>query len=519
MLNAPSRLSNDQAGALAGLGQEDFYFFTLFILKRHRLSGPRGYHGRVCKAYSNITNPLMVAAWRESFKTTIGSEAAPTWETVKDPLHFDYIDVGSDLALARSRLAAIGSHCENNRLLRRLYPYMKPRKGYWTHTQKTIIGRDPLATGPTFEVRTTKQPSAGRHVRRINWDDPVNDSNYRSRDEQDELKRRFDDFWPTVTESELGADEVTFEVTFWADYDLNSHIIQQLYPDMLDLFIQPVRGYAEVGPAGQIEIVDDGAYAFPGEWDDARFERTRRKMDPSMFYAQYMLDLTPRAERAFQRAWLAGKYLALEELPELTIYMAVDGASTKGTSRPAIAVGGIDANNDVYAKVAVSDFKTHAEFIDAIFSHLKTHKPAKLAAENYGEGGRTLIETLRTEARRRGVYLPLVPVRGEKKEQRVPDVLWPLYQWGQMYHVQELRGSEYEAQLERFPAGGYDDEVDAMSYMVQLARKHGFRAPRPEEEKLRASLLHGVTEGGTLEQMMEPEFPDDEEIKVTEGFW
>jgi len=420
---------------------------------------------------------------------------------VRDHRNFSYLDLASDQKLLRTRLKAIGAACETNALLRRLYPYMAPLKGSWELSSKTIVGRDPSAMEPTFECRTFGQPVAGRHKGLINVDDPTNEKNYRIRSKQEELIAGFDSLWPTLTSE---SDWMTTEFTLWADYDLGSHIIRTLYPDALDLYIQPVRGYAEVDDAGKVTIVDNGVYADPEHWDDVRFEATRRKFsDPAMFYAQYMLDLTPRGERSFQESWL--RHQDRREWPQLTYVLIADPASGGGTSRPALVCMGMDAEGVIYLEDAEDAFRSVAEHCEGILAWYDKYKPLCLVIENYAGIGRATIEHVKELARKRGKWIVIREVRGAKKEQRIPDTLWPLYGWGRVIHAPEFRGSEYEAQLSRFrPEIAHNqrlDLIDAASYGPPVLQRMAGRG-----EKRKPGKEH--PRGHTLEAMFEEELED-----------
>jgi len=449
----------------AALGKRSLHFFTMFVLGYDRLSGPGGFHWEVCKRLTNVKKPQFHAYYRGAFKTTM-SLARALWRAVQEPETYDHIHIYSDAKLGEARFKEMGRHCERNPVLLRLYPYMAPAAGSWDKTQKTIRGR--TKGGPTFELRTVSQPQTGRHVAGIDIDDWVNDANFLSRQAQEELCAKFRALFPTIN-----TDELLIWGTFYADYDVWQYVIQHYYPRDLDLFVQPVRGYARINQSGRIEIVDNGVYVDPENWNDARFQREmRRVVDPRFGALQYMLDTSVRGDDRFDMNMV--RYMAREDMPPMTLYLGLDPASGTGTSHPGLGLVGIDADRRLYVLGSWGGFSREAEFVEMAFDISQEEGVEAWGVEMYGSIGHTTRQNIEEIAEERGTYPMIEELTGGGKETRIRQVLLTRYQRGRVIHAHELRGGEYEKQLASFPFSKDTDELDAVCRAAEVALKYGY---------------------------------------------
>ncbi len=517
-IRTPEKWGKGDREVYRSIADNSLHFFTVFVAGYDRLTLPDGFHGGLCRRLSHIGKPMLELDWRGAFKTTVAAIARPLWGACKDPKRYDHIHIVDDLPLGKQHLKVIGGHIypptEENKVLRALYPEVQPDKSQWSLTSKSLAGRVLQKEGPTFEVRSTGQSLAGRHRAAITMDDLVNEQNYQSRMLQDELKDKFKYMWPT-----LDTDDLVMIGTLYAGYDLWGYIIQELWPEIIDVFVQPVRGTAKiVADQHRKRIVGDdtGVYAHPAEWDDDRYERTRRQVkDPYVFACQYMLSTEQERGIGIKSQWI--QYFEGEELPLMSTFIGVDSASGKGTSRPAIAVCGITEAGDFYALHSDSDFETEAELIEAVFLAHTKYSPIIVAVERYGQGGYGTILQIENLMRRKRQYMPIEPVTGhaQGKIPFIREALRPLYKMGMMYHLPAFRGSEYEAELNAFPGGQYLDELDAMAHAVSQALKFGFQESGDRPKREMPKVKNGDKIGYTLEQLTRPvPFEEDSSRKA-----
>ena len=236
----PSKLSRSQIALLRALGLKCFHFFTVFVAGYDRHGPPGSFHWRLCRAMEAVERPLFVMCYRGALKSTT-AKARMLWRAAQDPVSFDAMLLVDDANLGLQHLAEVGAQVEQNEVLHLLYPELKPKPKSWSDDSKSLSVRGLRKTGPTWELRTLRQPVTGRHRTMILIDDPVNDSNWQNRNRQAELKVGLDTMWPT-----LNTDELIWTGTRYVDYDYWGYLIAKLYPQDLDIFVQPVRGLAAV---------------------------------------------------------------------------------------------------------------------------------------------------------------------------------------------------------------------------------------------------------------------------------
>ena len=308
-LARPETLSEEQAAVLAELGRRDFYFFLTCICGQRRLGPPPagpgepgGFHWNWCKRLEDPEKPLMALVARKLFKTTIQTQGLPLWRATRAPESYDHVTITDDKELGESLLQWMKIIIEKNPVYRRLYPRILPGRP-WTTRTAALLNRADTARGPTFEIRTTRQAQAGRHVGGIGLDDLENDKNCDSRNEQQRLCEFIDMMWPTINGPLL-----TISDTPYREFGFTSYVIRKwcvgATPD-IDLLAQPLRGQVELDPSGLCTNLDDGTYPFPEEYDDASFAALQKLVaDPEVFAWQYMLDMSFRGEQGFQRDWI-----------------------------------------------------------------------------------------------------------------------------------------------------------------------------------------------------------------------
>jgi len=515
-LEKPETLGQRERKAFRQLALRSLHFFTVFVLRYTRLGPVGGFHELACCGLETLTKPAMKVWWRGAFKSTICSIARPLWKLVNDPEGFDHVGVYSDLPLGIQHLRAIGDVVDSNFHFRYIFPEIEPRKEDWSATTRSITARSGgQGSGPSFEIRTTNQPMAGRHVQAVTLDDLTNDINWRSLTTQDVLKGYIDRLWPA-----LDTDEFLAVATLYADYDTSHHLIRNLWPEELDVDVCPVRDFCVIDADGTVRHVEQDpphVYHFAEEWNDERYERERRRVtDPFVWSSQYLLDCTERGNMGFDLAWI--QYVERAALPELTHYIALDPASGRGTSHPALAVAGIDAEGRVYALYSSKAYRTEADLIEAACRAHQAYEAVAIGVEKYGQSGFSTLEMLERRGRELGVMLPLVPMTHghSSKQSHILTVLRSMYQFGKMRHVGEMKGSSYEQELERFP-GQTDDELDAMAYACRLCLEMGNRTKRGRERC--APVARGDKVGYTLRELAQRGLEEEQEEMPSRRWW
>ena len=484
-LEAPQTLDRTERSVFRGLCMGSLHFTTVFALG-YDLLGLRGsVHAEMCQQLQDASRPQMHLRYRGFYKSTIGSIAHPIWRAMNDVVDYSYLIITSDEPLVRARMRDI-----KRRIMRPqvqvLFPELAIDQGEKADHQFSCVGRE--ADGPGFMMRTTLQSLAGRHPHHMNFDDLVNEKNYKSRDEQDRLKKYFDESQPTVRAVQL----VTMEATPYAAYDATHHIIEVMYPEFMDLYVTPVRGDVEIGPTGRLLFVDGPEYAFPvdsrveheDQWDDEKFreERFKYRKHPFIFRAQYLMDTSYTEGESFLPAWL--KHRKRPDLRYFTRYMSVDPASgMEGGSKLALALIGYAANGEFQVLEARDHYAGLPELLEDMFALFEAYRPSKVGIETYAGIGATFWEQVRRQMRERGVYMPLEKQTHakESKDEHILEALQAPYKWGNVWHDEGLQGGRYETQLLDFPSAEYKDLLDAVAYAFKLGLTFGYRGPAQGE--------------------------------------
>lgn len=484
LVEAPTSLLPDEKAIYRGLARGSLHFTSVFLLGYHDLSPISGTHGEMCRQLEALDRPQMHLKYRGYFKSTIGTIAHPIWNFMSDPEDYAFVLVTDDEKLGLSRMRDIKKGLRKPQM-KVLFPECDVEKGEGADRIFSIVGR--TADGPGGEFRTTRQAQAGRHPWHLLFDDLVNDANYRSREDQERLKRYIDESQPTIEATNL----LTWIATLWANYDATHHFINVMYPHNLDLYVTPVRGYAEVTEAGKIIAHDNHVYAYPKDpsapnkhqWDDEKFERVKHgyRKHPFTFRAQFMLDTSYTEGESFEEDWL--QWRIRPDLRYFTRYMSVDPASgedSTGTSRPAIAVIGYAEDGEFHVIETLDHYKGITECVDDVFRLYDQFKPAKVGVEVYAGVGNTFMSLLSEQMRQRGVFLPLVKQTHPRqtKDEHIVEALQYPYQARAVWHDETLRGGRYEEQLMAFPGGEYKDLLDAVAYAVKLALEFKYLGPR-----------------------------------------
>ena len=510
-LQTPDKLGREEVQVWREVALSDLHFFAVYVCGYSWFSGRDAVHGQMARQMAEPTRPQMHLKYRGMGKTMC-SIARTLWRACQNPSTYSHVTVVADASLGKNVLGLVGSHVEHNKIVHALFPEIRKNPKNWSVRDGfRLSSRASNLIGPTWEVRTAGQPFSGRHVDEVTWEDLVNDENWKSRDAQEDLKQKWQMVQPTVE-----SDCQFINATRYADYDLWGYVIETMYPDNLDLYCVPVRGMVQIDQNGALRWSDTGIYADPDNWDDLRFNMKRKSMNSlHLFSCQYLLDTTQKGAEAFDREWL--KWEIPAKLPPMTVYIAGDGASGQGTSKAALVVAGIDEDGIVYVLEAKSDYQTEQAFIDGLFELAELYEPYVVGVERYAHGGWTLFQAIQQRMQETRKYFTLEPLTGKQKDRRIRETLWAPYQQGAIVHSTTIRRGELEQELETFPDGKSKDEIDAESYVVGLALKHGYFADAANEGAHDAVAMprrSGDKIGYTLEELVGWNLEEKDEAPV-----
>lgn len=519
-------LSDGEAALFAGIGRQSLHFLSMFVLGYDRLTPPTGSHGELCKVLQqDFDKPTFLMGHRSFFKSTIGAICRPLFGVVNDPWRYDHIHVVDDQALGLRQLNAVAGHISgDNPRFNRLYPEIQPKKGEWSPRQDgtcTVSLRPSTQTGCTFELRTTRQGMAGRHVRDFTLDDWVTETNCDSSFEQERLWEKFVKQWPSID-----TDNLLICGTPYTNYDCWTRVLKYYYPDELRVLLYPIRGTAHIDEECRVRFTDTPhgephRYANPFEWDDRRYDREKRKMSPfpAFFELQYHLATLLDWGGGFSGVVFQYALAGLLNRDELCFYTASDPASGEADSQPATVIWAVAPDG----QQVVWDARTYeeeTEMIDDLFPIFREYSPVMMGVERMGHGGWSTCREIERRCEEERCWLPIEPLtpKGEAKDSRILATLRPKYRRGIVWHHPDLRDGEYERQIAEF--GKYKDKdlADASAYCSQLCDFYGYQFTGPElnerREAVHTAAGRYANVGLTTEQMFDPENDGWEELEL-----
>jgi predicted phage terminase large subunit-like protein len=256
--------------------------------------------------------------------------------------------------------------------------------------------------------------------------------------------------------------------TRWHEDDVAGRVLDQINRGIVKGRIISIPAVAEENdPLGR----DSGEYL----WDDPEgynygaFLRARqRETSPMMWAALYQQRPAPEEGDYFKAAWLKPYEKAPERIT-LTVYGASDYAVTAdGGDYTVHLVVGIDPEGrmyvlDLWRRQASSD-----AWIDALCDLILKWKPM-MWAEEQGQIRAGVGPFLEKRQRERQAYVAReqFPTRGDKAV-RAQSIRGRIALEGLYLPINKPWAEQLRSELLSFPAGKYDDQVDALGLIGQL---------------------------------------------------
>ena len=167
-------------------------------------------------------------------------------------------------------------------------------------------------------------------------------------------------------------------------------------------------------------------------------------------------------------------------------YLSVD-PSFEGpySDYAAFVLAGMDFQRDMFVRHVLRAKMTYSQIIANMFDLYLQFKPKQILLETIASA-KSIEYELNNEQKRRGVWLPVTKIQGQRKskEERIRG-LAPYYEFGHIFHISEcaqLDDLEYE--LIHFPRGTHDDIIDALASVLEVANPpHGAGAEMSEKTK------------------------------------
>jgi predicted phage terminase large subunit-like protein len=397
---------------------------------------------------------------RNSFKSSV-ADAFVVWLLWRNQNLRIMID-SETLINAKLYLAGIKDMIENNRLLRTIC--INEEGEYLLEPNKKLVGgfvEDQIILKHRAKVGL-KEPSVfcsgvdnaktGMHPDVIIMDDLVSERNVTT---DAQLVKVEEHYKYSLSLLEVGGSLLLVIGTRYHLADLYGQLIRS---KTLDTLVRPAEN-------------EDGELYFPTRLTREFLQNMRKEQGNYIFRCQYQLNPISQEDAMFKKKYL--QYT--EDLPEkpkiVARYITVDPAISLGerADYTAIMQVGVDKEKRRYVETYVHKRMLPNDIIDEIFKMYSEATLVKKVGIESVAYQKMLFYTVKDEMRRRGIYMPLVELKADKKKDRRAAMIQPAWENGDIYMSYEHK--ELEKELLEFPFNSdHDDLVDALAYTEQLLK-------------------------------------------------
>ncbi len=215
--------------------------------------------------------------------------------------------------------------------------------------------------------------------------------------------------------------------------------------------------------ARKYRAIEDGKPLHPYLWTIEELEKKKKEIGSMAFASEYMNEPLSDEDRMFREEWI--QYYEPHEVGNLKIkVMAIDPATGKSRGDySAIVVVGKDENGIIYVLDAVAGRTSDLKFIETIIDRYQMWKPHSILFEEVAFQ-EIYKNMLMREASRKGIHLPIRPVKPRASKEMRIQKLSPLIENG-LIRFRKNQKLLIE-QLLMFPKGDHDDLPDALAYAV-----------------------------------------------------
>lgn len=363
---------------------------------------------------------------------------------------------------SREMLSVIQQNLDDKSMLPKIFGEFV--SGSWNKDTFTIRQRTKAFKEPTIATTGVEAETTGGHYDVIFLDDLMGLQNCQTKEQRDKVKR----FRRSMIDL-LEPQGILYEVgTRWHLDDTFSEIEEKekKYYDMM------LR-----------KVVENGKVIFPKKFN-TKFDEVKKDwiqvQEPCMdfidylkasktsaeFSAQYLNQPIDEERQLFKPTYF--KYYTRRP-DRLFVSMTIDPAISEKQSADnfAINVSGMDDKYDIYILDTLKGHWNVSESIENIFSMYEKWHPSIVGLETVAFQ-KALKGWLEEKMRMRGVHFPITELKrntNETKEFRIK-ALEPFYREGKVYHAEWMKNLELE--LQTFPKGKHDDEIDALASQLEL---------------------------------------------------
>ncbi|MEZ5687450.1 MAG: phage terminase large subunit [Caenibius sp.] len=206
-------------------------------------------------------------------------------------------------------------------------------------------------------------------------------------------------------------------------------------------------------------------------------DELRASMGTSAFAAQYLQDPVPAIGNIFRHVWLRISPADLTSNSAGEIVQSWDTATKTGNANDySVCITALMRRKEIHILNVWRGRLEFPELVKKCVSLSRTHGAATMLVEDKASG-QELIQTLRWE-NHRGVPAPIARTPVLDKFSRAEGIS-SIIEAGQLFLPEEAPWlAEFKSELLAFPNGKYDDQVDALTQLLNWARtKWSYQPP------------------------------------------
>lgn len=415
-------------------------------------------------------NLLLLLLPRGTFKSSVVTIGETLQFLLNEPNGRVLID-SETYSKAKTFLAEVKGHLEDNPAFREVFKAIhgvypddnkKNSSIRWTDAMVDLACRTRKTKEPSIMVSGIDKSINGMHFDLIIGDDLHSEKNVTNKEQIlaviEHYKLLFSLLDPGKPLIIIG--------TRWHMLDLYQHIMDN---EQEDFNILKKSAYNP-----------DGSLFFPEVLSEENLDKIRRKQGSSIFSKQYLNEPVSDENATFKREQF--EYMEWEQAKLIPInwYLLCDPSYSdpRGTSAysdyAALGIVGMDFQRKLYIRWLKKAKMTYSDIIKELlrvwtsveFSDLEMRKVQLEVI-----GTKSLSFELYNEMNRTNVHLPLTEIKhqSKSKEERVRAIA-PFYEAHNVIHIKGCpQLGDYELELAQFPAGRYDDLVDMVSSVLNIA--------------------------------------------------
>ena len=214
---------------------------------------------------------------------------------------------------------------------------------------------------------------------------------------------------------------------------------------------------------------DNGSLFFPERLNEDFLNEQRKVLGSYIYANQYQNEIIPGDDQDFKKEW--NKYYSTIPANTYT-FIFLDPAISQQDSADftAYVVVKVCTDGYWYVEAAKRQRINATDTIKLIFDLCDKYKPMVFGVEIVAYQ-QALLHFLDEEMRRRDTVIPVTGIKrgpDKSKEQRILGLV-PRFEWGRIYLNREL--TDLEDELAKFPRSAYDDLIDALASIEEIAFK------------------------------------------------